>query len=148
MFVFVFWFLWHRKHVFQLWVMFGRMCRQRSANKHLLFQATLKSRLVWALKILYFKDFSSLCVFPVHILVCSGFISGNRVRCPWHGSCFNVHTGDLEEFPGIDCLPCHKVRATETDWEQSHGDICCLFNSFSFLSFEGPYSKQQSVCIH
>ncbi|XP_030602510.1 apoptosis-inducing factor 3 [Archocentrus centrarchus] len=39
-----------------------------------------------------------------------GFISGNRVRCPWHGSCFNVHTGDLEEYPGTDCLPCHKVH--------------------------------------
>ncbi|XP_047463481.1 apoptosis-inducing factor 3 isoform X2 [Mugil cephalus] len=38
-----------------------------------------------------------------------GVISGHRVRCPWHGSCFNVHTGDLEEYPGMDCLPCHKV---------------------------------------
>uniref|UniRef100_A0A8D3BC29 Apoptosis inducing factor mitochondria associated 5 n=1 Tax=Scophthalmus maximus TaxID=52904 RepID=A0A8D3BC29_SCOMX len=34
-----------------------------------------------------------------------GVISGHRVRCPWHGSCFNVHTGDLEECPGMDCLP-------------------------------------------
>ncbi|XP_073727218.1 apoptosis-inducing factor 3 [Misgurnus anguillicaudatus] len=39
-----------------------------------------------------------------------GVLSGNRVRCPWHGSCFNVKTGDLEEYPGIDCLPCHKVK--------------------------------------
>ncbi|XP_031136665.1 apoptosis-inducing factor 3 [Sander lucioperca] len=39
-----------------------------------------------------------------------GVISGNTVRCPWHGACFNVHTGDLEEFPGMDCLPCHKVK--------------------------------------
>ncbi|XP_032388898.1 apoptosis-inducing factor 3 [Etheostoma spectabile] len=39
-----------------------------------------------------------------------GVISGNTVRCPWHGACFNVHTGDLEEFPGIDCLPCHEVK--------------------------------------
>ncbi|KAK5858742.1 hypothetical protein PBY51_002859 [Eleginops maclovinus] len=39
-----------------------------------------------------------------------GFISGNTVRCPWHGACFNIHTGDLEEFPGMDCLPCHKVK--------------------------------------
>ncbi|XP_034538976.1 apoptosis-inducing factor 3 [Notolabrus celidotus] len=39
-----------------------------------------------------------------------GFISGHTVRCPWHGACFNVHTGDLEEFPGMDCLPCHKVE--------------------------------------
>uniref|UniRef100_A0A3B4ZW91 Apoptosis-inducing factor 3-like n=1 Tax=Stegastes partitus TaxID=144197 RepID=A0A3B4ZW91_9TELE len=43
-----------------------------------------------------------------------GVISGHRVRCPWHGSCFNVQTGDMEEFPGIDSLPCHKVRPTET----------------------------------
>ncbi|XP_020491155.2 apoptosis-inducing factor 3-like [Labrus bergylta] len=39
-----------------------------------------------------------------------GFILGNKVRCPWHGACFNIHTGDLEEFPGMDCLPCHKVK--------------------------------------
>ncbi|KAG5844748.1 hypothetical protein ANANG_G00165850 [Anguilla anguilla] len=39
-----------------------------------------------------------------------GALSGNRVRCPWHGACFNVKTGDLEEFPGLDCLPCHKVE--------------------------------------
>ncbi|XP_051258027.1 apoptosis-inducing factor 3 [Dicentrarchus labrax] len=39
-----------------------------------------------------------------------GVISGNTVRCPWHGACFNVHTGDLEEYPGMDGLPCHKVK--------------------------------------
>ncbi|XP_070699220.1 apoptosis-inducing factor 3-like [Pempheris klunzingeri] len=39
-----------------------------------------------------------------------GYISGHTVRCPWHGACFNVHTGDLEEYPGMDCLPCHKVK--------------------------------------
>ncbi|KAM9348867.1 apoptosis-inducing factor 3-like [Symphorus nematophorus] len=39
-----------------------------------------------------------------------GVISGHTVRCPWHGSCFNVQTGDLEEYPGIDCLPRHQVK--------------------------------------
>uniref|UniRef100_A0A671W9E8 Apoptosis inducing factor mitochondria associated 5 n=1 Tax=Sparus aurata TaxID=8175 RepID=A0A671W9E8_SPAAU len=39
-----------------------------------------------------------------------GVITGHTVRCPWHGACFNAHTGDLEEFPGIDCLPCHEVK--------------------------------------
>uniref|UniRef100_A0AAV2J9I7 Rieske domain-containing protein n=1 Tax=Knipowitschia caucasica TaxID=637954 RepID=A0AAV2J9I7_KNICA len=38
-----------------------------------------------------------------------GVISGTHVRCPWHGSCFNTHTGDVEEFPGMDSLPCHKT---------------------------------------
>ncbi|KAI2651082.1 Apoptosis-inducing factor 3 [Labeo rohita] len=46
-----------------------------------------------------------------------GVLSGHRVRCPWHGSCFNVKTGDLEEYPGIDCLPCHK--ACESRKQQS-----------------------------
>ncbi|XP_016374062.1 apoptosis-inducing factor 3-like [Sinocyclocheilus rhinocerous] len=44
-----------------------------------------------------------------------GVLSGHRVRCPWHGSCFNVKTGDLEEYPGIDCLPCHKIMNAESE---------------------------------
>uniref|UniRef100_A0A3B3ZQ92 Rieske domain-containing protein n=1 Tax=Periophthalmus magnuspinnatus TaxID=409849 RepID=A0A3B3ZQ92_9GOBI len=40
----------------------------------------------------------------------SKVISGTKVRCPWHGSCFNTHTGDIEEYPGMDSLPCHKVK--------------------------------------
>ncbi|KAM4620383.1 apoptosis-inducing factor 3 [Polymixia lowei] len=39
-----------------------------------------------------------------------GFLSGQTVRCPWHGACFNIFTGDLEEYPGMDSLPCHKVK--------------------------------------
>ncbi|XP_028839166.1 apoptosis-inducing factor 3 [Denticeps clupeoides] len=39
-----------------------------------------------------------------------GALMGHKLRCPWHGSCFNVKTGDLEEYPGIDCLPKHKVK--------------------------------------
>uniref|UniRef100_A0A8C9VAG3 Apoptosis inducing factor mitochondria associated 4 n=1 Tax=Scleropages formosus TaxID=113540 RepID=A0A8C9VAG3_SCLFO len=33
-----------------------------------------------------------------------GALSGGRVRCPWHGACFNVKTGDIEEYPGLDCV--------------------------------------------
>ncbi|KAM4699305.1 apoptosis-inducing factor 3-like isoform 1-T2 [Discoglossus pictus] len=38
-----------------------------------------------------------------------GVLVGDRVRCPWHGACFNIKTGDIEEFPGLDSLPCFKV---------------------------------------
>ncbi|CAL9683924.1 unnamed protein product [Knipowitschia caucasica] len=38
-----------------------------------------------------------------------GVLMGNRVRCPFHGACFNVKTGDIEDFPGLDSLPCYKV---------------------------------------
>ncbi|XP_010832501.1 PREDICTED: apoptosis-inducing factor 1, mitochondrial [Bison bison bison] len=37
-----------------------------------------------------------------------GVLSRGRVRCPWHGACFNVSTGDLEDFPGLDSL--HKFQ--------------------------------------
>lgn len=30
------------------------------------------------------------------------------MRCPWHGACFNISTGDLEDFPGLDSL--HKFQ--------------------------------------
>lgn len=36
-----------------------------------------------------------------------------RVRCPWHGACFNVVTGDIEDFPGQDSIPCYKVNVEQ-----------------------------------
>uniref|UniRef100_A0A9J7ZPL7 Apoptosis inducing factor mitochondria associated 4 n=1 Tax=Cyprinus carpio carpio TaxID=630221 RepID=A0A9J7ZPL7_CYPCA len=38
-----------------------------------------------------------------------GALVGDRVRCPFHGACFNTKTGDIEEFPGLDCLPKYKL---------------------------------------
>uniref|UniRef100_A0A673CWB4 Apoptosis inducing factor mitochondria associated 3 n=1 Tax=Sphaeramia orbicularis TaxID=375764 RepID=A0A673CWB4_9TELE len=34
-----------------------------------------------------------------------GVLSKGHVRCPWHGACFNIATGDIEDFPGLDSLP-------------------------------------------
>uniref|UniRef100_A0A672JG58 Apoptosis inducing factor mitochondria associated 4 n=1 Tax=Salarias fasciatus TaxID=181472 RepID=A0A672JG58_SALFA len=39
-----------------------------------------------------------------------GALVGDRVRCPFHGACFSVKTGDIEEYPGLDCLPSYKVK--------------------------------------
>uniref|UniRef100_A0A8C3UYI1 Apoptosis inducing factor mitochondria associated 3 n=1 Tax=Catharus ustulatus TaxID=91951 RepID=A0A8C3UYI1_CATUS len=39
-----------------------------------------------------------------------GVLSKGRVRCPWHGACFNIGTGDIEDFPGLDSLPRFQVR--------------------------------------
>ncbi|XP_058062724.1 apoptosis-inducing factor 3-like isoform X1 [Anopheles bellator] len=43
----------------------------------------------------------------------TGALGDGRVRCPWHGACFNVETGDIEDFPGMDSLPCYRVTVTE-----------------------------------
>lgn len=42
---------------------------------------------------------------PLH----TGVLGNGRVRCPWHGACFSIDTGDIEDFPGLDSLPCFKV---------------------------------------
>ncbi|XP_052752094.1 apoptosis-inducing factor 3 isoform X1 [Galleria mellonella] len=43
----------------------------------------------------------------------SGALSDGRIRCPWHGACFNIKTGDIEDFPGFDSLPCYQVTVSE-----------------------------------
>uniref|UniRef100_A0A3Q3F927 AIF family member 3 n=1 Tax=Labrus bergylta TaxID=56723 RepID=A0A3Q3F927_9LABR len=39
-----------------------------------------------------------------------GVLSKGHVRCPWHGACFNIATGDIEDFPGLDSLPTFQHR--------------------------------------
>lgn len=42
-----------------------------------------------------------------------GTLCNGRVRCPWHGACFNVETGDIEDFPGLDSIPSYDVSINE-----------------------------------
>lgn len=42
-------------------------------------------------------------------LLNTGALGEGRVRCPWHGACFNIKTGDIEDYPGLDSLPCYQV---------------------------------------
>nr|XP_039266957.1 apoptosis-inducing factor 3-like [Styela clava] len=44
-----------------------------------------------------------------------GVLSKGRVRCPWHGACFNTKTGDIEDFPGLDSLQSFDVFVQGND---------------------------------
>ncbi|OAD60226.1 Apoptosis-inducing factor 3 [Eufriesea mexicana] len=47
-------------------------------------------------------------------LLHTGALGDGRVRCPWHGACFNIKTGDIEDYPGLDSLPCFQVNVDDT----------------------------------
>jgi len=39
-----------------------------------------------------------------------GVLCNGKIRCPWHGACFNVTTGDIEDSPGLDSIHTFQVR--------------------------------------
>uniref|UniRef100_A0A1I8AVG0 Rieske domain-containing protein n=1 Tax=Steinernema glaseri TaxID=37863 RepID=A0A1I8AVG0_9BILA len=45
----------------------------------------------------------------------NGVYSNGKVRCPWHGACFNTKTGDIEDFPGLDCVPKYQTKIVDND---------------------------------
>lgn len=49
---------------------------------------------------------------PLHL----GILGKNRVRCPWHGACFNLETGDIEDGPAYSSLPVYKVEIINNFW--------------------------------
>ncbi|XP_010081492.1 PREDICTED: apoptosis-inducing factor 3-like [Pterocles gutturalis] len=61
------------------------------------------------------KEFSALGSRCPHYgaPLSKGVLRGQRLRCPWHSACFNIKTGDIEEYPALDCLPCFKVTVED-----------------------------------
>ena len=54
-----------------------------------------------------------------------GFLEGDRVVCPWHHACFNITSGDMEEPPAFDSLPCFELEI------QGEDIFVCLPNNSS-----------------
>ena len=44
-----------------------------------------------------------------------GYLSGDRIVCPWHHACFNARTGNLEEPPALDSLAKYRVTINDDD---------------------------------
>nr|XP_027194838.1 apoptosis-inducing factor 3-like [Dermatophagoides pteronyssinus] len=45
----------------------------------------------------------------------NGVIYGDYAICPWHGACFNINTGDIEEFPGCNNIPTFEIEIRDDD---------------------------------
>lgn len=56
---------------------------------------------------------SAKCTHYNAPLVKGSLSSNGRLRCPWHGACFNVRSGDIEDYPGLDSLHTFKVVENE-----------------------------------
>jgi len=80
-----------------------------------------------------------MCSVTVKCVVwLSGVFGGGLIRCPWHGACFSVKSGDIEDFPGLDSIPKFQVCCF-CGW--------CLLALFAF-SFSFHYlSFLDSLCV-
>ncbi|NXO38004.1 AIFM3 factor, partial [Locustella ochotensis] len=102
------------------------------------------------------KEFSALGSKCPHYgaPLSKGVLRGERLRCPWHGACFNIRTGDIEEYPALDCIPCFKVTVEDgkvfitakkkvlplpavTEHRQHLGLPRCLLNTNTMLLLGG-----------
>lgn len=45
----------------------------------------------------------------------NGVLYGGHISCPWHGACFNLDNGDIEDFPGCDSIPSYQVTVKGSD---------------------------------
>jgi nitrite reductase/ring-hydroxylating ferredoxin subunit len=46
-----------------------------------------------------------------------GPIEGEEVECPWHGSRFNIKTGEVTVAPAVEGVARYNVRVTGEDIE-------------------------------
>lgn len=60
----------------------------------------------------YDNKFSCIAAKCTHYSVplINGVLYKGRLRCFAHGACFDVATGDIEDYPGVDCLPSFEVN--------------------------------------
>ncbi|XP_054272168.1 apoptosis-inducing factor 3-like isoform X3 [Macrosteles quadrilineatus] len=88
----------------------------------------------------------------------TGALGKGKVRCPWHGACFNLATGDIEDFPGLDSIPSYevkimgdggvKVKAKKSDLQENKRvkGMCKLKNkSKSFVIIGGGAAAAKCV---
>lgn len=43
----------------------------------------------------------------------NGVVYKSRLRCFAHGACFDIRTGDIEDYPGVDCLPKYELMVDQ-----------------------------------
>ena len=46
-----------------------------------------------------------------------GRVEGDQVECPWHGSRFDIRTGEVKMFPAREDVATYEVRVTGDDVE-------------------------------
>lgn len=63
-------------------------------------------------------------------------LSKGHVRCPWHGACFNISTGDIEDFPGLDSLPTFQVTVPAGAFSEHTPNWVVSLNCFNKCSHQ------------
>jgi hypothetical protein len=75
--------------------------------------------------------------------------SDGRVMCPWHGACFRVQTGDIEDAPSVDHLQSFKtvVKGDQVFVVIDDADKLKAGRKEPSCTKKGPGAKQTTVII-
>jgi NADPH-dependent 2,4-dienoyl-CoA reductase/sulfur reductase-like enzyme/nitrite reductase/ring-hydroxylating ferredoxin subunit len=89
---------------------------------------------------------SSRCTHYGAPLIKGVLSPGGRITCPWHGACFNVGTGDVEDAPALDPLATFEVL--ERDGAvYIKGDKDGIVNSGRTLNIKCTSEGSQKVVV-
>src|SRR5919198_1669374 len=67
-----------------------------------------------------------------------GILDGYEVECPWHGSKFDVRTGEVRNPPASEAEPTYKVKV-----EEATGDILISLDTSAASAVSSEQQKQQ-----
>ena len=83
---------------------------------------------------------SVIITLPLNLPL-TGVVSNGHVRCPWHGACFNIRTGDIEDFPGLDSVQKFDVNIVSSIVHEN------LIKSDKILGIIEVFNKYLSVNV-
>ena len=76
-----------------------------------------------------------------------GVLSGNNIICPWHNAYFQISTGDQQEPPGLDSLPCYPVRVENEDVIVTVPQSCTQTRTRTMFGYNPEVDKRTFVIL-
>lgn len=77
----------------------------------------------------------------------NGVLSRNHIICPWHNAYFQIDTGDQQEPPGLDSLPCYSVRVEGENIIVSVPQSCSQARTRAMAEYNSEIDKRTFIIL-